>query len=81
MKKREILSDNGPFILVKQTRDHKTWYEIQVFWRWAGKTTQAQENELLSHFGKPTGRYGLAWRFWNRNEALKQYTYATLRWG
>lgn len=79
MKKREVLSENKLFRLVKQIRDHKTWYELQVVTSWSNRTSMLEE-ELAAHFGPTRVKYTLTWRFWNRNEAQHQFLYATLKW-
>lgn len=79
MKKREILAKNKLFQLVRQQRDHKTWYEIQLYAVWS-QVPESMEDELIAYFGKTTVKYTKTWRFWNRIEAHKQFTYAALRW-
>lgn len=82
MKKREILAENNVFRLVKQTRDHKIWYELQLVGHWATRSTRSEilENEVVEFFGPSTVKYTQTWRFWNRIEAHKQFTFATLKW-
>ena len=76
MKKREIIHQNKHFMLVKQTRDHKTWYEIKTDYRTPIMITQ----QAKEYFGKPFDKFSPGWRFWNRLEAEKQFIYTTLRW-
>jgi hypothetical protein len=77
MKRREIIAENSLVKLIKQKRDHKTWYELTfVFTR-----NWHLHSEILNHFGNTSSIYATKYRFWNRVEAEKQFTYATLRWG
>lgn len=79
MKKREVIAENDLFKLIKQTRSNKIWYELlYVLGKWPAPT---RANEIHSYFGKSTNDYSMKYRFWNRVEAEKQFTYATLRWG
>ena len=79
MKKREIISENKLFKLIRQQRGHKSWYEIQVYATRVYVPVQL-EQELEDYFGKPYGKWGFQWRIWNRIEAEKQFVYAALRW-
>jgi glucan phosphoethanolaminetransferase (alkaline phosphatase superfamily) len=79
MKKRELLSENNIFRLVKQQRVNKTWYEIQICCAWY-KMSEDFETEIANYFGTSRNKYTKTWRFWNRLEAHKQFTYASLKW-
>lgn len=79
MKKREVLLKNKLFQLVHQQRDHKTWYEIQLYATWY-EIPKNIEEEISEYFGKTTTKYSNSWRIWNREEAHRQFTFVTLRW-
>lgn len=79
MKKREIQLKNKLFQLIRQQRDHKTWYEIHATLPWDSWKGNLEE-EITSYFGSKTSKYSNSWRFWNREEALKQFTYISFRW-
>lgn len=79
MKQREIISENKLFRLIRQQRDHKTWYEIEVYA--SGNHVNAQlQREFTEYFGKEYTAWGQKWQFWNRSEAEKHFVYAALRW-
>lgn len=79
MKKREVLAQNRLFKLIRQRRDHKVWYEIQLHESWY-LIPEGLEDEIANYFGKTAPNSGLTWRFWNRIEAQKQFTYTALKW-
>jgi hypothetical protein len=82
MKRRKIVAENALVKLIEQKRDHKTWYELHFIGMnlWL-KDPLSTETEIRSHFGESFGTYAMKYRFWNRIEAEKQFSYATLRWG
>jgi hypothetical protein len=79
MKKREVIHTSRFFHLVRQQRDHKKWYEIQVCATWYN-VPEIVEHEISDYFGKSRDNYAKTWRFWNRIVAEKQFLYASLRW-
>lgn len=78
MKKREILLKNSMFRLVRQQRDHKTWYEIQIVAGWFD-VSDSTEYEIAKYFGTPLHVEKRSWRIWNREEAHRHFTFVTLR--
>jgi hypothetical protein len=77
MKQRQVIAENPLVKLIKQKRDHKTWYELYFVFR----SNWLLQAEILNHYGNTGNKYATKYRFWNRIEAEKQFMYATLRWG
>ncbi len=85
MKYRKVLQESKVFKLVEFRRDHKKWFEVQVDkWQVGSWHTSTQAYlDILNHFDPNKNKtFGgnTRWRFWNREEAEKNYLYAVMRW-
>jgi len=87
VKKREVLKQSAAFKLSLVQHHKKKWYEI-VYYRWGSAAIHDStvEREVRDFFSperdKSLDYMGRdhKWKFKSRDEAMKKYTWANLRW-
>ena len=79
--KREVLEQSAVFKLSRVHKNGKKWYEIQ-FYSWQGYTIGSSRTEEVRNYFGNAAQDSLSnkWKFKNRQEAYKKYTWANMRW-
>lgn len=81
--KREVLEQSTVFKLSRVQKNGKKWYEIQYYVFGGNGTIGSFRNAEVRRFFNPgctVGAVDSKWKFKNREEAYKKYTWANMRW-